>query len=157
MSLFVLNTLLLLTGLSISAICQEKASLPKSRNEVLENRANYILEKRRADSLVKANKEKIWDYAIVTESIVQGDGFFTINIFNKTDGTIYIYIDGDYHFAVKKEEKIMDLKYKNPRSIHAYNYDRSYKWGPVSLAGRKEEDFYWKLTLPEKKDFFAED
>lgn len=130
---------------------------PSSSEEVLEKKRQHVLEKRRADSLAKAMKEKVWDQAIVTESEAQPDGFFTINIFNNTKQTIYIYIDGYYHFALKANQKILDKKYKDLRSIHAYNFDRSYMWGPVSLKGRTEEDFFWKLSMPEKKDYFSEE
>lgn len=128
----------------------------KSSEDLLEAKRNFILEQRKADSLLKAKKESIWEQAVVTESIAQPDGFFTINILNNTEYTIYIYIDGDYRFALKSQEKYLDHKYKNLKSIHAYTFNKEYKWGPIDLRGRTEEDLYWKLTLPEKKDVFAD-
>lgn len=151
----IIGILFLFTNLVVKG--QTTSKWPTSSEEVLNKRREHIIEQRRIDSLEKMKKEKIWDQAIVTESIPQPDGFFTVNIYNNTDQTIYVYINGDYHFALKSQQKILDKKYRSIKSIHAYNYDRSYKWGPINLSDRTEEDFFWKLSLPEKKDYFADD
>jgi hypothetical protein len=139
----------LITIIIFSSSLAVYAQSSTSQKSIQEERKEQYYERKRLDSLKKAEAEKVWENAVVTEGKEQEDGYLIINISNETSMLILIYLDNEKKTAVYPNSRLTGYKIRTSqaRSIYAVTTDLKYKWGPIDLVGRKE-DLYWKITPP---------
>jgi hypothetical protein len=138
-----------LTITLLSCCLAMNAQSSNYQKSIQEERKEQYYERKRLDSLKKAEAEKVWENAVITEGKEQEDGYVVINISNETNMLILIYLNDEKKTAVYPNSRLTGYKIRNSqaRSIYAVTTDLKYKWGPIDLIGRKE-DLYWKITPP---------